>query len=816
MILDYLIEKFDDMLNRERTFYIVWHDKQKEFTRIIDEFADQYSKPVIICRENDFPLKKKKELFDKTGAYEGDRNEAIIYIEGDLNQKIKPELLEFKYTEAVYDEEVLEILRDENLTIPTDKKELNQLQKTIPSKLKESLGRGREYWQRLFSNGNSVIPNFQQHFFDMLITSSPSQKADELDSKGLLNVFKEKCKEKFGINLDSLEKDTVRKYKNKLIRNLILIDVYQNSTIKEQFNYKEVIPDRSYFNNYINLLDNWLDSKSRSEYYQKYQEQIIQEYNLKEFIQQDMNPSLAAEEFSLYRYEKLLEEINNLNNIRNIYETIDDYNELIYREVNKSPYSNLINKWKSIKNIHTLLELMINLQDDIGHLNEADEFINNYYTKGYEVDSLFREIVNQVKLDDKNLRELKDKVSSFYKEFLHDYNAKFNNFLVNENFKIQNKQFKNQSEILSSFSADTNKTALIFLDAFRYELAREFMEDYQFGNVNKTSEVVISSLPSKTSVGMANLVSNELKYIYENDALKLYKEGLDLSVKQKRINYLKNHLNGFTNNTKDKFLKDIRYEDYIKEGKNLIISSLEIDRLGENTSNIFDYMEQRLSRLEEVINILIDNKYEIHIMTDHGFLYVEGITENDRLPANSYDTLKVSDRFLLSEDICDSSLPYKKLNDDLFVTFPEGINIFRTKGGYNNYFHGGISLQELVIPYIKLTPKDNSEQNILFNIKADDELAMNLFAFKLISENEVDKGVNLQYYIKRKDGKDKLTAVESTEYKGKKIKLSLAISSDEVIHKGEELELIVQKSKTGETVASKNIIAQKEFDGFGL
>ena len=43
-------------------------------------------------------------------------------------------------------------------------------------------------------------------------------------------------------------------------------------------------------------------------------------------------------------------------------------------------------------------------------------------------------------------------------------------------------------------------------------------------------------------------------------------------------------------------------------------------------------------------------------------------------------------------------------SEDLVVWFPRGIGCFRTPGSYN-YVHGGLSLQELVVPHLQVTQR---------------------------------------------------------------------------------------------------------------
>ena len=72
--------------------------------------------------------------------------------------------------------------------------------------------------------------------------------------------------------------------------------------------------------------------------------------------------------------------------------------------------------------------------------------------------------------------------------------------------------------------------------------------------------------------------------------------------------------------------------------------------------------------------------------------------------------------------------------------FPIGVSIFKTSGQENDYFHGGISLQELIIPVIELHKKPEDKKKIVidreYKIIINKNIVTNRIFLLKISEQE--------------------------------------------------------------------------------
>lgn len=92
--------------------------------------------------------------------------------------------------------------------------------------------------------------------------------------------------------------------------------------------------------------------------------------------------------------------------------------------------------------------------------------------------------------------------------------------------------------------------------------------------------------------------------------------------------------------------------------------------------------------------------------------------ESDKVTLSKQSGDFINKRFILSNELPDlkGTLTYPldyagAQNSDVLVTVPRGVDVFKTPGGGQNFVHGGASLQEIVIPLIKVKT-EKRKQNV--------------------------------------------------------------------------------------------------------
>jgi uncharacterized protein (TIGR02687 family) len=137
----------------------------------------------------------------------------------------------------------------------------------------------------------------------------------------------------------------------------------------------------------------------------------------------------------------------------------------------------------------------------------------------------------------------------------------------------------------------------------------------------------------------------------------------------------------------------------------------------------FEAAEQTLDDLLKLVKKLTAaNANNLLITADHGFIYQHReIAESDFLSVEPEgEVILYRDRRFIfgknlrpSTGLCAFNAKQLGLCGDVEVQIPKSINRLRLKGSGSRFVHGGASLQEVVIPIIKINKKRHSDVSVV-------------------------------------------------------------------------------------------------------
>jgi len=261
---------------------------------------------------------------------------------------------------------------------------------------------------------------------------------------------------------------------------------------------------------------------------------------------------------------------------------------------------------------------------------------------------------------------------------------------------------------------------VVISDALRYEAARDFADrlNSQAGKGWQAEvEALLGALPSYTQLGMASLLPGAQYSLNPADSYALV-DGQSATGTSNRDKILKAYAKGRA--------KAIKAEAFLNlsttgEGAELsrdhdliVIYHNRIDQVGdklETEAQTCQAVEQTFDELEQILRKIASLKgSQVVITADHGFLFQqEPVDANDRseYPAARELNFK-SRRFALGSGI--KASPGQKvftaeqlgLTGDWSAVFPLGLDRYPRQGSGSRFVHGGTSLQEVVVPVIKL------------------------------------------------------------------------------------------------------------------
>lgn len=261
----------------------------------------------------------------------------------------------------------------------------------------------------------------------------------------------------------------------------------------------------------------------------------------------------------------------------------------------------------------------------------------------------------------------------------------------------------------------SSRVFVIISDAFRYEVAAELSEQLRRETQCKvTLNSVEAFFPTVTKYGMAALLPHKKLEVVErnNGDLAVLADGQSTDA-----------------GNRDKVLKAankasvaLKYNNIIgmkRAERSALVKGMEVvyiyhDKVDEashtSDSAVFPACDDAIAEIKNMIRIIVNefSGTNIFVTADHGFLYTYSpLTEDGKVDKTtpSNQDVEIDRRYLITRSGARPNylLPVKFGGDNSVYeawTPRENIRI-KKKGGGLNFVHGGISLQEMVVPVVE-------------------------------------------------------------------------------------------------------------------
>jgi PglZ domain len=342
------------------------------------------------------------------------------------------------------------------------------------------------------------------------------------------------------------------------------------------------------------------------------------------------------------------------------------------------------------------------------HLNDA---IAWYSKTGWQVERAGEEILQHLSKPNLDLLNIITPIRNAFYARWEDYMLQWTELWMQAG--CPQLELSTQGKWLAEQLKGTRATAVLVIDALRYDIGMGLKEMVNRREGVERAQVfpARTALPTITALGMGvalPLDESELHAELVKGKWELYQKGHEssgenLSIAENRREWLRKHMKVAPEamlNIKDSEAGKIP----APQGRQprLFIFDNILDKLGHDEELEMMGSEEVQKRYLRAIEQLQDKGWQrILIVTDHGFIYWSGYHES-RVPFPRLDPEYISRRALAYPASTQISGPQALAPGGKWrVAFSSGAACFRTYGGLG-YFHGGASLQEWVIPCIKI------------------------------------------------------------------------------------------------------------------
>lgn len=268
--------------------------------------------------------------------------------------------------------------------------------------------------------------------------------------------------------------------------------------------------------------------------------------------------------------------------------------------------------------------------------------------------------------------------------------------------------------------------AYLLVDAMRFEMGRALATLLEAAGAQAMHVVpAIAAIPTITDLGMAALLpraERSFSMAESADGVTGAIDGTALVGSAARMDYAKGVVPGLIEMTLDRLLYDMpaeRLADEARRASVVVVRSQEIDGAGEGLPEgvARRIMSTVLEDIRKAVLRLADAGVEHFVITaDHGHLF--GSRRGDDMKIDRPEGGQVVDlhrrcwvgRGGQTPSSCErlsaADLGYQ--GTDLDIVVPHGTGVFKA-GGSLSFHHGGLSLQELIIPVLSLELKRKRE-----------------------------------------------------------------------------------------------------------
>jgi len=331
--------------------------------------------------------------------------------------------------------------------------------------------------------------------------------------------------------------------------------------------------------------------------------------------------------------------------------------------------------------------------------NSSIESIKKYYVEeGIKVDSALRKVylLDHTKTFMSTVQVIIDK---FYRPWLEKLAVHFQKSLKGDFHKYTTNSVE-----------DYKSNFILFVDAFRYDIAHDFVKQLSSVKYAAKMSTTWSALPSLTPTSKPALapIQNQLsKSSGWKDFQVETKEGKPLSHHYFKASLKKNGVQYIESASQ---INDSTEKYWMEIG--------DIDKKGhEDQEGMFRRIPELMKELEETIQSIFNAGVpSIQIVTDHGWLLLPGGLPKENLHKDLVTTRW--GRCALIKDGVSTDLLHLPWawNPNTFIAYAPGICFFKKN---ESYAHGGVSIQECLTPLISIEAKEikASEKGTIVNVE---------------------------------------------------------------------------------------------------
>jgi hypothetical protein len=805
MLVQALVDHFEEYFRQHSTHDIVlWFDPHREYAALVDQIT-RYP----LWRYAGSLLELRYRL-----VHREDGERVVVYLP--LSREDAEVLRPFFATSYAFEDGLYRFLRQQGFDFPDDPQVAHELRALLPRLAARSLGKGRAFWDYNLANLERARETLLGNFDDTLLRflASPKERLAELTMEQLDGLFFAQLESAYGF---SAIPDEPEKSAKRLTAQLALVNAFVSAGKPDDFPYAARLPEAHHFDRNLAFLRSWQRDTRYKPVYRHYAERLERQYDLARWASQlplsealRLEATFASVEEGLW--ERVRAELEGLHSEEEWRIWLEEHRgALRERATGFWAQEGWASWWEVLLRTSTLLSKAHEVREALDRFTAPQALLERYTESWWRIDRDFRILRESLNAQAGSYGALRDRITRSYRDVLSRMNVRFTDLLPRD---WPPPGLEPQEGFWDAIEGERDKrTAVFFIDALRYELGQSLLETLTEEGAGQQRSVTarLAAIPTVTPIGMtAALPRGAEREVGYDSGWKIHIASSDnLSAKAARKRWLESALPGVIFYNLDQLL-DTRIEELIGDGP-FIVFDTTLDRVGESAGTLaWSTFSVLLNSVRKGIHKLLDlGVEEVHVIADHGFLLLDQVGEHEKVSVTDVQALTKHERYLVGRHLGSTDqLSYPVPGSEgLQAWFPRGIGCFRTPGAYN-YVHGGLSLQELVIPHLHVEqPRMGRPVRVVADFPAVIRNAQPVVTVRADRPEMFDRPRQVTLTLE-KDGEALTPPLSQLVDVREPVKMALFLPMDVGLEPKDRVCWVLRDAHTGEVLAEQEAVSQ--------
>lgn len=543
------------------------------------------------------------------------------------------------------------------------------------------------------------------------IIASPTTHISDL-SPDEFTLFSQRIVHEFGLPAPSSDEE--KKWRTEVVACLLCTEIARQYPGKNQGDVHRVIPEGKIREKTLSsIFYTWQNTVTYFETYERtvYEAELLT--NIRSFssdLPENANPSSSHfVELALYRKE--LSHLSSIPSVKDLADTLGKRSDW-YKSHSHSFFGDRASVdhkvwWTHLQKLSEISEALL-IGINFSPWSSVLQAIDWYTRSGYTIDEAGEYLFEENEEFSEEILEIRSRLKRLYLQIISQVGSLFSEQLFHDCNGLSTLETAGE-KVSKLLQLENGPVVFIFLDALRYDLGVRLAAILNHGEGGERARVehVRAALPSITMIGKPHTLpipSSTLKVSVDETkgsfSVTTHGYAKDLTVAENWRGWF-THTYGVKHfMTMDEVLSG-EIKKPSKTNPLMIIEGGELDASGTIGELKLTGAGNLLRRYVKGIKKVREKGWNrIIIVTDHGYFHWQPVDDDIETIGTKGNILWQSRRAVVGSDLgTEKSLILPASGSDLTVRVPWSTNAFKTYGGLG-FFHGGATLQEIIIPVI--------------------------------------------------------------------------------------------------------------------